>query len=228
MEIKKLSDTTRGEGTFLIYGPSGSGKTFSLSTLPTVEALIINVEHGLRTLDAICPDIAVANIETMDDMRDVVQFLPDYRYIALDSISALSELALKEAMAENKDGRKAYMTMADKVAAIVDYFVRLPQAVIMIAQEGRVNQEDAGLFDYTFAPELPGKKFAASLPYRVDFCWSLRVKQVEGKDGLVTDRRFQTAMSGDGDYLAKSRSQAFEVFEEVNWENVFNKLNKEQ
>jgi len=226
MEIKKLSETTRGAGTFLIYSGSGSGKTYSLSTLPTSETLIINIEHGLRTLDAICPDMDVANIETMQDMRDVVKHIPDYKYIALDSISALASLSLREAKAGTKDGRQSYLLMADQVENIVNYFVKLPQAVILIAQEGRVNAEEAGLFDYTYCPELPGKKFAASLPFLVDFVWALRVKQAETENGNVTERRFQTGMDGSGDYLAKSRSQAFNIFEEPNWKNIFSKLNK--
>ncbi len=226
MEIKKLSETTRGAGTFLIYSGSGAGKTYSLSTLPVEDTLIINIEHGLRTLDDLCPDMDVANIETMADMREVVKHIPDYKYIALDSISALANLALKEAKATTKDGRMAYMTMADKVEAIVNYFTKLPQAVILIAQEGRVNPEEAGLFNYSYTVELPGKKFAASLPFLVDFVWPVRVKQLETPEGTITDRRFQTNMDGDGAYLAKSRSQVFDTFEEVNWTNIFNKLNK--
>ena len=63
MKIQKLRDINRGAGTFLLYSESGIGKTYSLSTMPE-ETLILNVEHGLRTLDAICPDIDVANIVT--------------------------------------------------------------------------------------------------------------------------------------------------------------------
>ncbi|OQY16641.1 MAG: hypothetical protein B6I36_10030 [Desulfobacteraceae bacterium 4572_35.1] len=226
MEIQKLKDVVRGSGKYLIYGSSGSGKTHSLSTMPVEKTLIINAEHGLRTLDDICPDLDVANIDSLDDLRDVVGMLEPYDYIGIDSLSTIADLALREAMELSKDGRKAYVAMADKVFGIVETFNKMPQTVIYLAQEGRVNPEEAGLFNYSYCPELPGKKFAARLPYLFDFVWSLRIRQTETKEGLVTERRFQTNMDGTGSYLAKSRSQRFDLFEEVNFASIFNKLNK--
>ena len=192
--------------------------------MPVDKTIIINAENGLRTLDDICPDIAVANVDSLDDLRDVVGMLEPYEYIGIDSISTIADLALREAQASTKDGRMAYGAMADKVYAIVETFNKLPQTVVYLAQEGRVNPEEAGLFNYSYCPELPGKKFASRLPYLFDFVWALRVRQTETLDGLETDRRFQTGMDGTGAYLAKSRSQRFELFEEVNFNNIFTKL----
>ncbi len=224
MEIQKLKDVVRGSGKYLIYGSSGSGKTFSLATMPVKKTLIINAEHGLRTLDDICPEIDVANIETIQDLRDVVALLEPYEFIGIDSITTIADIALREAMASTKDGRKGYSIMADQVYNIVETFNRLPQTVVYLAQEGRVNPEEAGLFNYTYCPELPGKKFAARLPYFFDFVFALRVRQTETKDGMTTERKFQTEMDGSGAYLAKSRSQRFEMYEEINFTNIFNKL----
>jgi len=222
MEIKKLSATISGSGNFLIYGESGTGKTHSLSTLPIKKTLIISIERGLRTLQDICPDTDVAEIDTIQDMRDVFEMLEGYDCVAIDSISTVADMALKEAKEGTKDGRQAYMAMADTIYAIVESFNKIPQTVIYLCRAGRVNSEEAGLFNYSFCPELPGKKFAQMLPFLFDYVWPLRVKQADEE----VSRRFQTNMDGSGGYMCKSRSERLEIFEEINFVELFKKLNK--
>jgi len=223
MEIKKLSETVSGKGNFILYGPSGSGKTFSLSTLPESETLILAVEKGLRTLTEIAPNIDVVQIDAINDMREAFEFLNSgehgYNYVAVDSLSELSDIALDEAKERSKDGRKHYSEMADIITAIIKSFESLPQTVIFTAQEERVNQEDAGILDYVIAPSIPGRKFAQKVPYKLDFVFCLRTHANE--DGDV-DRRIQTGMHGD--YLAKARSQNLDIFESSDWQEIFEKL----
>ena len=222
MEIRKLSETVKGSGKFILYGPSGSGKTFSLSTLPP-KTIILAVEKGLRTLSDISPGLSVAEINSIDDMRDAYVHLAEnpgeFDYVAIDSISELAEIALNEAKNNSKDGRKHYMEMADTVTAIIKSFETLPQTVIFTAQEERVNQEDAGLLEYVIAPALPGRKFAQAIPYKLDFVFCLRTKL---NDEGETERRFQTGLHGD--YLAKARSTKLDLFETADWQHIFNKL----
>lgn len=225
MEIKKLKSTVLGAGKYVLYGPSGSGKTFSISTLPA-GTLILAVEKGLRTLLEVAPELDVADINSLQDMRDAFNFLASnptsHPTVVIDSLSELGELALTEAKAQTKDGRQQYQLMADTISGIIKSFNDLPQTVIFTAQEERVNQEDLGLLDYVYAPAIPGRKFATRVPYKFDYVFCLRTKVSE--DGTV-ERRFQTGMKGD--YLAKSRSLRLQVFEEPNWTHIFNKLQGE-
>jgi hypothetical protein len=222
MEIKRLVETVKGDGNFMLYGPSGSGKTYSLSTLPG-KSLILAAEKGLRTLVDICPDTDVAEINKMEDMREVFKIAQSHEYdtIAVDSLSELAELALDEAKKESKDGRQHYMLMADKIDGMIRAFNTLPTTIIWICQEDRVNQEDAGVLDYCIAPALPGRKYGMKLPYKLDFIFCMRNRVEEGE----VKRAFQTGMHGD--YLAKARSTKLKTFEPANWEVIFNKLKGE-
>ena len=222
MEIKKLTQTVTGHGNFILYGPSGSGKTFSATTIPG-KMLIVSAEKGLRTLVELMPDADVAEIDKLDDLREAYEYLSDkqhgYDVVLIDSLSEVGEMALQEAKKATKDGRQAYMTMADTVAGIIKSFNELPLTTIFIAQEERVANEMIGQVDYLYAPSIPGKSFMAKVPYKLDFVFCLRTRlDTEGK----IERAFQTGPNGD--YLAKSRSQRLETFESASWEQIFNKL----
>lgn len=222
MEIKKLKQTVTGHGNFILYGPSGSGKTFSATTIPG-STLIVSAEKGLRTLVELMPDNDVAEISSLQDLRDVYAHINGdnpYDVILIDSLSEIGEIALREAKASTKDGRQAYMIMADTVAGVIQSFNELPITTIMIAQEERVAAEMIGQVDYLYAPSIPGKAFMAKVPYKLDFVFCLRTR-INAADGTI-ERAFQTGPNGD--YLAKSRSQRLETFEDANWESIFNKL----
>ena len=226
MEIKKLEDMVSGSGIFILYGPSKAGKTFSITTLPLERTLIVQVEKGLMTLKTLCPSISVAAVNVTNDVREIHRYLVEnpssFDFIVMDSLTEFAILALGEAKKECADGRVYYTNMADTVAGMIKAFAELPQTVIFIAEEERVNQEDAGVLDYVFAPSIPGRKFAQKVPYKFDFIFCLRTKVLE--DGTL-DRRFQTAPNGD--YLCGSRSSALEKFEPADWTNIFKKLNEE-
>jgi hypothetical protein len=93
----------------------------------------------------------------------------------------------------------------------------------LTAQEERVNQEEAGeKLDYVYSVQFPGKKFMNKVPYFFDFVFALRTRV---NDEGEIERRLQTGLHGD--YLAKSRSQRLDLFEEVDWQNIFIKLKGE-
>jgi phage nucleotide-binding protein len=222
MEIKKVSETVTGHGNFILYGPSGVGKTYSATTLPG-KTLILSAEKGLRTLVELVPDMDVADINCIAEMREAHTFLKtssDYQMVFIDSLSELGEMALNEAKATTKDGRQAYMLMADTIAAMIIAFNSLPMTVIFTAQEERIASELMGQVDYLYAPSIPGKSFMAKVPYKLDFVFCLR-SRINGEG--VIERTFQTGPNGD--YLAKARSQRLETFESPDWGNIFKKLN---
>ena len=225
MEIRKVKDTVTGHGNFILYGPSGSGKTYSAVTLPG-RTLIASAEKGLRTLLELAPEMDVAEINTINDLRELHTYLKNnqvYDTVFLDSLSEVGEMALSEAKAMTKDGRQAYMMMADTVAGMIKAYNELPCTVIMTAQEERVAGELVGQVDYLYAPSIPGKSFMTRLPYKLDFVFCLRTRMSdEGK----MERAFQTGPNGD--YLSKARSQRLETFEAADWSQIFTKLNMEQ
>jgi phage nucleotide-binding protein len=221
MEIKKLIDTVTGHGNFILYGPSGSGKTFSISTIPG-KVLILSAEKGLRTLAEIMPNADVVEVNTIEDMREAHGVLSkggEYDVVVIDSLSEIGEMALAEAKAATKDGRQAYMGMADTIGGLIKAYNELPCTVIFIGQEERVAAELIGQVDYLYAPAVPGKAFASRVPFKLDFVFCLRTKV---DDEGTMKRAFQTGPNGD--YLAKSRSQRLELMEAPNWEHIFNKL----
>lgn len=226
MDIKKLAQTVTGHGNFILYGPSGVGKTFSASTIPE-KTLILSAEKGLRTLVEIAPDLDVADINKMDDMRDAALFLANekhgYNTVFIDSLSELGEMSLEEAKAKTRDGRMAYMMMADSIAGMINTFNNLPVTVIFTAQEQRVAEELLGQVDYLYAPAIPGKAFMAKVPYKLDFVFCLRARVQKESE---IERAFQCGPNGD--YLAKARSQRLDTFELPNWAGIFNKLNRKE
>ncbi len=221
MRIQKVSETVTGKGNFILYGRSGCGKTFSASTIPD-KTLILSAEKGLRTLVELAPDMDVTEIKTVKDMREAHTFLAgnrEYKTVFVDSLSELGEIALSEAKTITKDGRQAYMLMADNIAGMIKSYNELPQTVIFVAQEERVANEQIGQVDHLYAPSIPGKSFMSKVPYKFDFVFCLRTRINE--EGTLS-RRFQT--DANGDYLAKSRTQRLKVFDSPNWGDIFNKL----
>jgi phage nucleotide-binding protein len=205
----------------LLYGPSGSGKTYSAVTIPG-KTLIVSAEKGLRTLAELAPDMDVVEVNSIEQLKEVYEFLTtskEYQTVFLDSLSEIGEIALAEGKKATKDGRQAYMMMADTIAAMIVAFNGLPCTVVFIAQEERIASELVGQVDYCYAPSIPGKSFMAKVPYKLDFVFCLRTRVNE--EGTI-ERRFQTGMHGD--YLAKSRSQRLETFESPDWSEIFKKL----
>ena len=221
MEIKKLSQTVTGHGNFILYGPSGAGKTYSAVTIPG-KTLILSAEKGLRTLVELAPGMDVAEIDNIAHMREAHALLKgrhEYEFVFIDSLSELGEMALTEAKATTKDGRQAYMMMADTIASMLKAYQDLSITTIFTAQEERVANEMLGQVDYLYAPSIPGKAFRAKVPYKLDFVFCLR-SRINGEG--VIERTFQTGPNGD--YLAKSRSQRLDTFEAPNWGHILKNL----
>jgi hypothetical protein len=220
MEIKRLSDTLGGAGKFILYGPSGSGKTYSLRTLPEDETVIISTERGLRSLRKAVPDMAVLEVSSMDEMREAFVLALDFQYIVLDSLSKLAAICLNEEKQKTAHGQKAYGAMEEQITKVIDAFILTDKTCIIIAQEERVNQEMAGVLDYTYGPSVPGKKYQSKIAYFFDFVFCMRAGQ-KGEEGNI-EFRFQTGPNGD--YLAKTRDPGLDTFELPDWNLIIQKL----
>lgn len=215
----------------LIYGYSGCGKTHALSTLPHDKTLIINSDKGHRTLNNLCPEMSITNLSTVEDSREMLELISKYRYIAFDSLTAFGELLLiefkgmKTGNGNPMHGQKAYGMMGDVITKMLYHFATLPHVFIITAQDQRANHEDNGVFDYCYCPEIPGKSYSRALPFRFDFVWPIRVHLTEDENGnQIQERRFQTNMTGDGQYMAKTRGNELDLFEDVDFQKIFKKM----
>jgi len=122
MIIKSTKDIIQNGYNILLYGQEGIGKTYS--TIFTQRPLIISLEGGLRTLSGY--DLPYLEVFKMQDFENILNWLnggqgsENYQTIIIDSVSQLSWMALSEIGAGEKDGRKTYGKMADKMIYWLD------------------------------------------------------------------------------------------------------------
>jgi len=206
----------------LVHGPSGAGKTTLMGTTgKDAECIILSAESGLLPLRG--KDIAVLEIETLDDMTEAYMFLASgehkYKWIGVDSISDIAETILNHEIATQKDGRMAYGEMARRVVQLLKRLRDLPYHVIVSAKQERIQDEMGRLIR---VPSMPGKQLTSgdkSIDYLFDIVLALRVERDEA--GKVI-RLLQT--EGVDGYAAKDRSGALNITEPPNLAHIFKKI----
>jgi hypothetical protein len=211
IEFKKPSEVALQQGLkALVYGSAGSGKTVLCATgdHPT---LIISAEAGLLSIRDVPGDITVTEVHNLDEVGAVYQHLlkdDHYNTVALDSITEIAEQCLFEELKKSgKDPRKAYGELIQKMSSVIRLFRDLPgKDVIMTAKIERIADDSSRLL---YSPAMPGAKLGAALPYFFDLVCPLRVEK--DREGAL-HRWLQTGT--DGQYIAKDRSGALEMFEE--------------
>lgn len=208
LNLFNTKDLTQGPVKGVVYGPSGAGKTF-LAT--TIEApLVVSAEAGLRSIAG--KDITYAEVHSLEDVFDVYSFLTGsndakaYKTIYVDSISEISEVLLAEEKKNNKDARRAYSTMGDRMSELIRAFRDIPGYDVWFTAKADRIQDDTGRI--LFSPGLAWGKLALNLPYFFDEVLALRVER--GQDGNPV-RAIQTAM--DGAWSAKDRSGRLDPWE---------------
>lgn len=205
----------------LVHGGAGAGKT-RLCATTTGKTLILSAEGGLRSLKG--TDIDTWKISSMDDLTEAYTFLTTdkvYSWVCLDSISEIAEVCLAEEKKANKDGRKAYGEMQDKMLGIIRAFRDLEKNVYFSAKQDRIKDEVTGGLIYGCG--APGSKIGAALPYFFDFVFALHSwKDEEGK----IQRAFQTQR--DAQYEAKARGEdnELEFIETASLAHIYDKVTK--
>lgn len=203
----------------LVHAPAGAGKTRLCSTTGG-KTLILNAEGGLLSLKGF--DIDSWKITSMEDLTEAYEFLSTdktYDWVCLDSISEIAEVCLAEEKKSNKDGRKAYGEMQDKMLNIIRAFRDLDKNVYFSAKQDRIKDEVTGSLLYGCA--APGSKIGAALPYFFDFVFALQTwKDDEGN----IQRAFQTQR--DNQYEAKARGDDNELdfIETASLAHIYNKI----
>lgn len=206
----------------LVHGPAGAGKTV-LSATSGESTLIISAEAGLLSIKDAPDYIKGAEIETMDDLEEMYQYLfetsdePDFKWVALDSITEIAERILSNEKKHSADPRKAYMEMQDRVMVILRKFRDLKgYNIVMTCKQQYIPIEGASAL---FAPMMPGQKLHQQIPYIFDEVFALRVvKDKEGNDVRV----LQTCR--DSMYEAKDRSGCLADFEKPSLKHIAKKI----
>jgi phage nucleotide-binding protein len=208
IQIRSTADAAISGVKMLAYGQAGAGKTSLIPTLPNV--IILSAEGGLLSISG--SDVPYIEIATMDQLREAYAWLLDsaeaeqYQSIALDSISEVAEVVLSAELERSKDGRAAYGELNRTMAELIRAFRDLPGKHVYMSAKLEKSQDEMGRMLY--GPSMPGKALTQQLPYFFDFVFPLRVERdAEGN----TQRALMT--DSDGLWLAKSRSQALDMWE---------------
>ena len=227
MEIHKVKDIAGTAGVkCILHGPSGSGKTYSISTIPNPESvLVLSAEAGLLSIKEAAGDVDAMVIGSLEELREAYEYLAGdkgdkYQTVVLDSLSEIAQQVLSAELEVNKDGRKAYGELYDKVVKLVKSFRDLPSKnVILICQQEKTTNDEGRIF---YGISMPGKKLTQELPYLTDLVACLRVRK--NLESGELERMLQFA-DLDEQYQAKDRSGKLDDFESPDWGEIFKKIN---
>lgn len=205
----------------LVYGDAGVGKTRLIATAPS--PVIFSAEGGLLSLRQF--NLPYYEIRTMNDLQQAynwsLQSREAYQFatVALDSISEIAEVCLRNEQSQTRDGRKAYGELLIKVVSIVRDFRDLPgRHVIVTAKQEWSKDESSGVM--LFQPMMPGQKLGPQLPYFFDevfqHCVFVNPQTKQRIEALRTRR--------DNQNVAKDRSGALDEFEPPDMARIYHKI----
>lgn len=170
---KPSSDAKQAFG-LCIYGRGGSGKTTLVGTMPG-KGLVIDVpqvEGGTLVLEDKADRIDVVPVETWNDVDDIFWYLKggkhDYRWVAIDSITAFQELAKRKVIKErdldadpHTISLQEYGKMGQLIGELVYRFRTLSVHTIWIAQERQHGSDDSG---HVTGPDIIPSALASLMP----------------------------------------------------------------
>lgn len=203
----------------IVYGKAGVGKTTLLATAPN--PIIISCESGLLSIAD--HDLPFIEISTIDDLTEAYEFVKDnddYDTICLDSISEIGEVLLAELKEQNRDPRKAYGELADKMAKMIRLFRDIKDKnVLFVAKSSRMKDEDGRVM---YNVSMPGNNLVQNVPFFFDEVFFMTFMQ--GDDGeeyrvLRTDTGYS--------YEAKDRSGKLNPIEKPDISYLFAKIQGE-
>lgn len=171
-----------------IYGRSGVGKTTLLSTMPG-KGLLIDVpqiEGGTQVLSAAADKIDIKAVNTYSDIDHVFWFLQkqahDYKWVAIDSITAFTELAKRKTIKErdiSADPHTISLQEWGKIGTLVGELIyrfrTLPIHTIWVGQERKYGSDSeptmigpdttpGALSDLLPSMTLVGRLYVENLP----------------------------------------------------------------
>jgi hypothetical protein len=220
IKIQSTSDIEINSVKTIVYGGAGVGKTRLCATAPT--PIIISAEKGLLSLAD--GDVSFIEISNMKEFNETYKWAKGsseadmFESICLDSLSEIAEVLVAELKPQYKDGRQAYMALADAMMPMLRRFRDLDNKhTVFTSKLIRVTDEESG----TVTEEIlmPGKVLGNQIPYMVDELFKINVDR-KGIDTL------QTAPSRLS--FAKDRSGALDNPEVLDMTVIINKIMAKQ
>lgn len=176
-QIKRTNTVQQESITLMGYGPAGVGKTLLAATAPRDRTLILSAESGLLTLAKY--DMAYVPVTDIGTVAEVMRAIDgnskevaDYEWIVLDSLSEIAEVCLASEKENNRDARKAYGEMQDKIAKMIRWFRDCDRNVYMSLKQQESAPDDNGRVVY--GPSMPSRKLASGVAYYPDFVFTFR------------------------------------------------------
>lgn len=177
IQIKSTADIEFIGVKCIVYGGAGVGKTRLCATAP--KPIIISAEQGLLSLSDVNCDYI--EIKCLDDLNSAYNQLKgsDYQTICLDSLAEIAEVLVMELKPQFKDGRQAYMALADAMIPMLKKFRDLKgKNTVFTCKMINVKDEESG--SVTSELFLPGNVLPNQIPYLVDELFLMDVS----RDGI--------------------------------------------
>jgi len=203
----------------IAYGDPGVGKTPVVITAP--RPVLLLVEPGARSLSKATSLPAweayeYTKIEEFFKWWFSSREVDNFDTLALDSVSHLAEVVLKEMLKRHSHGLKAYGEMSTKVMEWMNGLFYQPQKhMYLICKQTRVEENGA----QKRKPFFPGNDLNVKIPHLFDLIMHLGLHSIPGVVGL--QKAFCT--SEQFDLLARDRSGNLATFEPPNLTDIFNK-----
>jgi hypothetical protein len=214
----------------LFYGIPGTGKTVLCGTAEDVpemrDVLVVDAERGTRSIRQRGKYLKVFHLKTLDDMERllgalVMNQLPQYHTIVLDSISSIHAMLMRAAEERLRrtsksgivDGRQVYGEAGRDLELLLKTLYDMPVHLLATAHEQEKEDDQTKIKTVTLS--LPGQ-MQNVVPRYFDLVGRLYIYaefQPNNPVPVLTQRRLLTAAHYK--YLAKDRSGmlGFEVID---------------
>ncbi len=187
----------------MIYGPTGSGKTPIINTAP--RPVLLACEPGLLSMrGSNVPTFQASSVALIDEFFEWFNKSNETKQfdtIAVDSVSFMCDIYLRDALTKNKHGMAAYGDMGKSIMKhmMAIYFMPNKHAY-MIAKESNVDNQKQ--------PYYPGKQVPSELPGLFDEVLRLGVYNIPNHGPQKAFRCKSTF-----DELARDRTDNLSEFE---------------
>lgn len=219
INLKPVSQLARKHGVKMIgYGGPGCGKTPVVLTAPN--PVLLATEPGFMSIrNSNIPCWQANSYKEIKEFYDWIlssREARQFQTFCVDSVSQMAEIVLAEEQKKNRDGRKAYGEMSEKVHEILNglYFLEGPH-IYLIAKQDDKPDDGSG----KKRPYFPGKELHVKVPHLYDLI--VHVEPVTLQDGSSA-RAFRTADSPFA--VARDRSGKLAELEPANLTYIFDKM----